>query len=467
MPAAAAPQAGGPGAQPKLQSVRRPQGQQQTNVHMPEYETRYIPGRKAGYVPHSKTTAGIAKDDQDGLLDQNQDIASIRDEGLAAAYNAKKLNYEADREKAREDAANRRIDADLAQMRANDITAKNKKIETDLNSQWEALTATKVDRDRVWKDKGWGAGILAAVSIALGEYGAKKAGGQNAAMMMIERMIDRDVEAQQQDLLTRREGLTRKQQHYDRNVYGSENADLEEAKALRWQAVQHEAEERAADKELQLLQPQLLETAALAGEKAMQAKAEILNMRKIQETEAYDRGSPGGYVTTETEKSKQEGKALEEGAKRAKNVGEILKVTDGAAADPDTVWFGGQPVGKSADAKELNKQNTELSQLRMLAEDLKRLTKGGSNLLDSDEFKSLATEFGYKYMASIGTPVRSDADAKAAGELVGGDTMSMLRPDHQGRFIDSIVKRAERGLASSLSQRGINVDISTQYSEEQ
>lgn len=468
MPPKPASPMGQPQGSPQLQGVRRPQGQPQTQVPAPQYETRYVPGRKAGYVPHSRTTAGLAKEEQASLLEDNQDIAATRREGLDVAYEAKRLNYEADREKAREDAANFRIDADLAEMRAKDIQTKNKKIEEGLNSEWDALTATKVDRDRVWEDKGWAAGLLAAVGIALNEYGSKMNGGPNSAMAMVENMIDRDIESQRQDLATRREGLDRKQKHYDKNIYGTEAKDLDEAKMLRWQAVQREAEERAADKELKMLHPQLLELAAMAGEKTMQAKAEILNMRKIQETEAYDRGSPGGYVTAETAASKLQGRALEEGAKRAKNVGEIQKVTNGTASDPDTVWYDGQPVGKSANAKDINKQLAELGNARALVAEMKDKIRNGSNFLDSDEYRSMATQLGYSlYEASTGSPVRSDSDAKAAMDLIGGDTMSYVRPEHQAKFLDSVVRRAERGTASNLSQRGINIDISTQYSEEE
>jgi hypothetical protein len=451
---------------PSLQPVRRPQGQPGgAQVPGVEYEMVRTPGRAAGYVPHSRVTAGISEGQQRELLNDNADISATRDEGLQAGYEAQKSILEARRDAAVEEAANKRIDADVAQMRANDIITRNKKVEEGLNKDWDSLTATKVDRDRVWKDKGWGAGLLSAVSIALGEFGAKLNGGQNGAMMMIERMIDRDIEAQQADLQTRREGLTRKQNHYDRNLRDEAVPDLEEARMLRWESVQKQLAEEAANEDLKMLAPKLLEASAMAGEKAMAAKAEILNARKLQETESYDRGSPGGMTVRETARSQLEGRRLKENSARAKDVGEIQKVTAGNAGDPDTVWVNGAPVGKASNAKELNAQLASVNGLKRIVGRMQELNTDGSSMFDSDEYKSHAIEAGYQYMDAIGSPVKSDSDAIAAFELIGGENIASMRPEHRNKMLQSVVQRAEGRIQDALQQRGIYTDTDQRVTE--
>lgn len=460
------PQVQGQGAAGQIQPVRRPQGQPGgAQVPGVEYEMVRTPGRAAGYVPHSRTTAGITAGQQSELLGENADIAETRDAGLVAESEARRSILEARRDTAAEEAANKRIDADLAQMRASDIQTRNKRVEEGLNKDWNSLTATKVDRDRVWKDKGWGAGLLSAVSIALGEFGAKLNGGQNGAMMMIERMIDRDIEAQQQDLQTRRDGLTRKQNHYDNNLRNEAAPDLEEARMLRWESVQKQLAEEAANEDLKMLAPQLLEASAMAGEKAMAAKAEILNSRKIQETEAYDRGSAGGVTMRETAQSQLRGKTLKENAARAKDVGEIQKVTAGNAGDPDMVWVNGSPVGKASNAKDLNTQLTSVNGLKRIVGRMQELNKDGSSMFDSDEYKSHAIEAGYQYMDAIGSPVKSDSDAIAAFELIGGENIASMRPEHRNKMLQSVVQRAEGRIQDALQQRGIYVDTNQPVTE--
>lgn len=72
------------------------------------------------------------------------------------------------------------------------------------------LSSTKVDPDRFFNQRGTGDRILAAISVALGTYGSAMTGADNVAFKMIQNAIDRDVDAQKTDIVTKRAGLQEK-----------------------------------------------------------------------------------------------------------------------------------------------------------------------------------------------------------------------------------------------------------------
>lgn len=452
---------------PNLQPVRRPQGQP-GGQQLPgvEYEMVRTPGRKAGYVPNSRTTAGISEGQQNELLAENSDITAMRDEGLQASYDEQRSILEARKASAAEEAANKRIDADLAQMRANDIIARNKKVETELNNEWAALTATKVDRDRVWKDKGWGAGILSAIAVSLGEFGSKLSGGQNGAMMMIERMIDRDIEAQQQDLQTRRDGLTRKQANYDNNLRNEAVPDIEEARLLRWESAQKQLAEEAANEDLAMLRPKLLEASAMAGERAMALKSEILNARKIQETEAYDRGSPGGMTIRETARSQMEGRRLKENASRAKDMGEIQKVTGGGMSETAIVSPNGEVLGNApnaARAEKLNERQASFAEAERLGTQMLDIIKAqeeSGSMFRSEEDKARYSSLATRYKNALWSAVRSDApsadESAQFEEAMGGVSLANFRTGRQASVLQQTLEDGRGNLADRIQQQGGN-----------
>jgi hypothetical protein len=71
----------------------------------------------------------------------------------------------------------------------------------------ESISSFEVDPDRIWKEKGTGAKVVAAIGAALGAMGSALTGGPNAALSIIENAIDRDVQAQRDELGKRMRGM--------------------------------------------------------------------------------------------------------------------------------------------------------------------------------------------------------------------------------------------------------------------
>lgn len=103
----------------------------------------------------------------------------------------------------------------------------------------EEVNRAKVDPDRRWRDSSVGAKAGASIAMILGGIGAGLTHGPNTANEMLERIIDRDVEAQKDAIHQKRAGLSDMD-----NVYGmflrqgnSERDALEKARLVSRQRI--------------------------------------------------------------------------------------------------------------------------------------------------------------------------------------------------------------------------------------
>lgn len=95
----------------------------------------------------------------------------------------------------------------LIQQRRDDALAKHQADMQQLDRDWRALAATKVDPDRWFASRSTGQKIAAVLSAVVGGLAAGRSGGPNVGLQMIQHAIDADIEAQKADLHTRQQGL--------------------------------------------------------------------------------------------------------------------------------------------------------------------------------------------------------------------------------------------------------------------
>lgn len=86
---------------------------------------------------------------------------------------------------------------------------KEEAIKNQIKSEDEEIA--KIDPNRMWTNKSVGDKILASIAIALGGIGAGLTGGKNTALELLQREIDRDIEAQKLNIST---ALAKKQHAY-------------------------------------------------------------------------------------------------------------------------------------------------------------------------------------------------------------------------------------------------------------
>jgi len=71
---------------------------------------------------------------------------------------------------------------------------------TAVKERFDALENEKVDPDKFWKDQGsWGS-VRSILAIALGGIGQSLAGGENKALQIIDKQIERDINAQEKNI---------------------------------------------------------------------------------------------------------------------------------------------------------------------------------------------------------------------------------------------------------------------------
>lgn len=105
------------------------------------------------------------------------------------------------------------------------------------------IANTKLDPGRWWKNRGAGRSILALIGLGLGAFAEGYSGGKlkNRAAEMIERAIDRDIDAQKSDMWNKRAGLKGKQTLYGlaRQRFGDDKQAEMFARSQMWRQVAH------------------------------------------------------------------------------------------------------------------------------------------------------------------------------------------------------------------------------------
>ncbi len=105
------------------------------------------------------------------------------------------------------------------------------------------IANTKLDPGRWWKNRGAGRSILALIGLGLGAFAEGYSGGKlkNRAAEMIERAIDRDIDAQKSDMWNKRAALKGKQTLYGmaRQRFGDDRQAEMFARSQMWRQVAH------------------------------------------------------------------------------------------------------------------------------------------------------------------------------------------------------------------------------------
>ena len=227
-----------------------PAGSTQTNAfstklprstQTPDLLVRGSAGRRvpAGWVPGTRQTEGTIDDEQslDRLrkaVDQQGRDQSVKRQLMADAFadNAEQLRQDAaiNREQASQWRA--QIDQSMASLEADRAQ----------------IAGMKVDPSKVWSDRGAFASILAAVSMAAGQYGQalRGGGGKSAAVQIIDDMIDRDIDAQKAAIQMRQQGMQTKMVLLDRYM---KNHDPETAERMARASLREAVSAELAQKE--------------------------------------------------------------------------------------------------------------------------------------------------------------------------------------------------------------------------
>ena len=130
--------------------------------------------------------------------------------------------------------------ADQAKARAeHQDDLENRQAEIDMLSN--EVSNTKVDPGRFWHKAGIGKSLLAVLGVALGGFAHGYSGGRlkNTALEQLNRVIDRDVAAQQHDIANRRAGIKTKRTLYAmaRERFGDEEQAAMFARGEMWKHV--------------------------------------------------------------------------------------------------------------------------------------------------------------------------------------------------------------------------------------
>ena len=104
-----------------------------------------------------------------------------------------------------------------------------KQIQDKLNQVQAAIddfSNTTIDPGRLYGNMSTGTRIASGIALALGAFGAAASGGQNMAMQVIDKAIERDIDAQKANLDTKKSVITAKRGMYDdfMKMLGNEDA---------------------------------------------------------------------------------------------------------------------------------------------------------------------------------------------------------------------------------------------------
>jgi hypothetical protein len=238
--AAPAPAPMAPPAAPEQRADVQPQMQQQPEPSQAQAITAainapvYVPGRAAVdpqkmkregvAVPVARTTTGLNLSPEDrqqfeesrNMAREQSDMASaemVANQAKSASLYEQQATYYAQQAEAAQK-ERERIAAEDARRQA-----ERQRVEAPLFRDQEAIAKEKVDPTRIFNgDSGAIRAIGSAIAVGLGAFGAALTGGQNYALQIIQASIDRDIEAQKENIQNRQEAnqtaLARIQQQY-------------------------------------------------------------------------------------------------------------------------------------------------------------------------------------------------------------------------------------------------------------
>ena len=221
---------------------------------------------------------------------------------------AAESEYQAAQAKAKVDAyyANTRMEEEqkYAQERAAIEASKKLYIQQsfeDLDKRSQAIASARVNPEQFWEDSGGGiARVFAAIAVGLGQIGAAKTGGQNAALQVINGAIDRNIDAQKANLSKMHTDYEMRRNLVAQNIaaFGDEESGLlaskvnylEQAKAFfdqQYAKIDGGPGAEAARERM---------LASISSQQAAYKEAIAERMHTRQEFNANQHWNPGGYV---------------------------------------------------------------------------------------------------------------------------------------------------------------------------
>lgn len=120
----------------------------------------------------------------------------------------------------------------------------NKKVE--LDNMMQEMQGERIDPNKFWHDKSTGSKIGAALSIVLGGIGAGLTKGPNQAMAMIDKMMDRDLDAQKANLANKHSLYSLNLNRYNNQQMADQSSRLQMATGLQHQISQIAAQTNSA-----------------------------------------------------------------------------------------------------------------------------------------------------------------------------------------------------------------------------
>jgi hypothetical protein len=207
-------------------------------------DPREVLGTIGGGMDRTTTTQvqrGVDLSEQQGMLRQSrqQQAESIQQQAEAQARGQAQLAEAAAEQEAINQGtlSERRLIAERAREEQQRIVGQIDELSAEIRD-------FQVDPDRLWKQKGTAAEIGAAIAQALGAFGAGLTGGPNYAMQIIQTAIDRDIQAQRDDIANKRGSLQDLRGSLDvaRTITADEVEQAEVARILSLEAVKARAE---------------------------------------------------------------------------------------------------------------------------------------------------------------------------------------------------------------------------------
>jgi hypothetical protein len=231
---------------------------------------------EAGHMPQSALVAPQSQAPDDRQIQQGSDIGQIT-KGMAQERQGISQEFKAGQKQADEAAGfihQARVHQEVAEaqrqkmeeQRQVEATAQYQKVQ---NAADQAAQASKINPNQFWESRSTPQKIMAAIGIALGGIGGGLSGhGGNAAMDVINKAIDRDIDAQKFNANQKQNAFQNQMGVY--NVMRSKFGDERTAEAATRLAY------------MQNVEMQLKETAAKYQSPEMQAKFNMM-MGKVQQ----------------------------------------------------------------------------------------------------------------------------------------------------------------------------------------
>lgn len=231
---------------------------------------------EAGHMPQSALVSPQSQAPDDRQVQQNSDIGQIT-KGMAQERQGISQEFKAGQQQADEAAGfihQARVHQEVAEVqrqkmeeqRQTEATAQYQKVQQAAD---QAAQASKINPNQFWESRSTPQKIMAAIGIALGGIGGGLSGhGGNAAMDVINKAIDRDIDAQKFNANQKQAAFQNQMGVY--NVMRSKFGDERTAEAATRLAY------------MQNVEMQLKETAAKYQSPEMQAKFNMM-MGKVQQ----------------------------------------------------------------------------------------------------------------------------------------------------------------------------------------